>query len=97
VKIREGVDILYSTFKARGGLIRTAQEVKEGVIRDISISGDFQMFPTSQLNSMEHELKGADRKEKTIETKLEDFYDRAHVESPGVRPGDIKDAIMEAR
>jgi lipoate-protein ligase A len=96
VKIREGVNILYSIYKARGGLIRTAQEIKNNVIEDIGISGDFQFYPKSELNCLEKDLKKTKRKERTIISKIEDFYDNHNIESPGVEPEDVTDAIMEA-
>jgi lipoate-protein ligase A len=96
VKIKEGVEILYSTYKARGGLIRTAQEIKNGVIEDIGISGDFQFYPKSELAGLETNLKQIKRKEKLIISKVEDFYDEHKVESPGVEPEDVTDAIMDA-
>jgi len=97
VKIREGVDILYTIYKARGGLIRTAQEIKSDVIENISISGDFQLYPKSELSGLENDLKKTKRKGKEILSKVEDFYDKHEIESPGVEPGDVTDAIMEAK
>ncbi len=96
VKIREGVEILYSTYKARGGLIRTAQEVKENIIENIGISGDFQFYPKSELSGLENSLKKVKRKERVIIDRVEDFYDKKKVESPGVEPEDVTEAIMEA-
>jgi lipoate-protein ligase A len=97
VKIREGVEILYSTYKARGGLIRTAQEIKNDVIENIGISGDFQFYPKSELNGLENKLKKTKRKERVIISKVEDFYDDHEIESPGVEPEDVTDAIIEAK
>ncbi len=97
VKIREGVEILYSTYKARGGLIRTAQEIKNDVIENIGISGDFQFYPKSELAGLENNLKNTKRKDRDIISKVEDFYDDNKIESPGVEPEDVTDAIMEAK
>ena len=97
VKIREGVEILYSTYKARGGLIRTAQEVKNEVIEDIGISGDFQFYPKSELTGLENDLHKIKRKERVLISKVEDFYKKRKIESPGVEPEDVTDAIMEAK
>lgn len=97
VKIREGVEILYSTYKARGGLIRTAQEIKNDVIENIGISGDFQFYPKSELAGLESNLKNTRRKDRDIISKVEDFYDDNKIESPGVEPEDVTDAIMEAK
>ena len=96
VKIREGVDILYSMYKARGGLIRTAQEVKENIIETIDISGDFQFYPKSELSGLQERLSKTKRKERDIVSKVEDFYEQHEVESPGVEPEDVAEAIMEA-
>jgi len=96
VKICEGVELLYSTYKARGGLIRTAQEVKMGVIENIGISGDFQFFPKSKLGGVEKNLRKTKRKERNLISKIEDFYDKHRVESPGVEPEDLTNAIIEA-
>jgi lipoate-protein ligase A len=96
VKIRDGVEILYSVHKAEGGLIRTAQEIRSDVIDDIVISGDFQLFPKSRLSSIEEGVKHNRRDGGEIESALERVYDENKIESPGVKPRDIKDAIMEA-
>ena len=97
VKIREGVDIIYSTYKARGGLIRTAQEIKENMIENIGISGDFQFYPKSELSGLEKDLQKTKRKERKIVDKVEDFYNKKNIESPGVEPEDVTEAIMEAK
>ena len=49
VKIREGIEILYGMNKAKGGLIRTAQEVEMKKLKDIGISGDFTLYPKKEL------------------------------------------------
>jgi len=97
VKIREGVDILYSTYKAGGGLIRTSQEIKENMIESIGISGDFQFYPKSELSGLEKDLQKTKRKERKIIDKVEDFYHKKNIESPGVEPEDVTEAIMEAK
>lgn len=96
VKIREGVEILYSIYKAKGGLIRTAQEVEEGKIQDIGISGDFQFFPKSELDALEQDLTKTKRKKKVIDLKIEEFYDKHKIDSPKVEPEDFAKAIMIA-
>jgi len=97
VKIREGVEVLYSAYKAQGGLIRTAQEVKNNRITDIGISGDFQFYPKAELTDLEKNLVQIKRKENTIISKIEDFYNKKKIESPGVEPEDVSEAILEAK
>jgi lipoate-protein ligase A len=96
VKIREGVELLYSTYKARGGLIRTSQEIKENTIQTIGISGDFQFYPKSELSGLEKSLMHTKRKENELILKVEDYYQKNNIESPGVEPEDVTEAIMEA-
>ena len=97
VKIREGVEILYSIYKSKGGIIRTIQETKNNVIDNIGITGDFQFYPKSELSGLEKNLKQTKRKERAIISKVEDFYDDNNIESPGVEPEDVTEAIMEAK
>lgn len=96
VKIREGIEILYSTYKVRGGLIRTAQEVEEDRIGDIGISGDFQFYPKSGLESLEKAITNTKRKESLLNQKIEQFYDQYQIETPKVEPENFTEAIMVA-
>jgi lipoate-protein ligase A len=97
VKIREGVEILYGIYKARGGIIRTVDEVKENVLKELAISGDFQFYPKENLVNLESSLKMTDFKEKPIVSKIDEFYEKQEVEAPGVEPEDITQAILGAR
>lgn len=96
VKIREGVEILYGLHKAKGGLIRTAEEVSEKVLQEVAISGDFQFFPKDDLPNLEGSLQMTDFDEKAIESKVEEFYEKKKVEVPGVEPEDFAKAICDA-
>jgi lipoate-protein ligase A len=94
VKIREGVEVLYGLHKARGGLIRTAEEVSENKIEDITISGDFTFFPKEQLIGLEESLEKVSLKEEKIIERVETYYEEKKVESPGVESKDIATTIM---
>jgi lipoate-protein ligase A len=94
VKIKEGVDILYGIYKARGGLIRTVQEVEKKTLMEIDISGDFTMLPKEELSDLEGALKETEREEKKLESKIEEFYEKSGVQTPGVEPQDITKAIQ---
>jgi len=93
VKIKEGVEILYGMYKAKGGLIRTAQEVDKKILKDIAISGDFTLYPKRELSNLEDTLKESNREEKELTPRIEKFYEKTGVQSPGVKPGDITKAI----
>lgn len=98
VKIREGVEILYGLYKARGGLIRTAEEVENKKrISDISISGDFNLFPRDGLAAVEEQLRSKDFDAAAIKAEVEKVYAEKKVESPGVDPEDFARTIVEAK
>jgi len=94
VKIKEGVEILYGMYKAKGGLIRTAQEVEMEKLKDIDISGDFTFYPKKDLAKMENALKNTNREKDEITPKIEEFYENENIQVPGVKPEDITKAIL---
>ncbi len=94
VKIREGVEVLYGLHKARGGLIRTAEEISDGKIEDITISGDFTFYPKERLTGLEESLEKVPLKEDQIIERVETFYEEKGVESPGVESKDFALTIL---
>jgi lipoate-protein ligase A len=98
VKIKEGIDILYGLYKAKGGLIRTAEEIENKKrIRDIVVSGDFNLFPKNGLSKVENTLKNKDFDAEIIKKEIEKVYDKKNIESPGVEPEDFAKTITEAK
>ena len=97
VKIKEGIEILYGIYKAKGGLIRSAQEIENMIIKDIDISGDFTFYPKKKLSDLEDTIKETRRKEKEITPKIEEFYEKEGVQAPGIEPQDITKAIEAAK
>ncbi|HDM90613.1 MAG TPA: lipoate--protein ligase family protein [candidate division WOR-3 bacterium] len=93
VKIKEGIEILYGMYKARGGLIRTAQEVEKKTLKDIVITGDFTLYPKESLSVLEEGLKNTERERSRLITRIEEFYEKTGAETPGVEPEDITKAI----
>jgi len=93
VKIREGVEIIYGIHKAKGGLIRAIQEVKKERIKEISLSGDFTLYPKDCLEELEGKLKGEVRKKRRLNSKIDEFYDKEKVQSPGVNSEDFLKAM----
>lgn len=94
VKIREGVEVLYGLHKARGGLIRTAEEISEGRIEDINISGDFTFYPKEGLDGLEGALEKVPLEENQIIERVETYYEEKRVESPGVESKDFAQTIL---
>ena len=94
VKIKEGVEVLYGLHKAKGGLIRTAEEISEGRIEDISISGDFTFYPKERLDGLEGSLEKVPLEEDQIIKRVEAYYEEKGIESPGVESKDFALTIL---
>jgi len=94
VKIKEGVEVFYGLHKARGGLIRTAEEISEGRIEDITISGDFTFYPKERLEGLEGSLEKVLLKEDQIIERVEAYYEEKGIESPGVESKDFATTIL---
>ena len=94
VKIREGLEIFYGLHKAKGGLIRTAEEISENKIEDITISGDFSFTPKEQLGGVEKALVGTPLDEDRIVEKVDAYYEEEGIESPGVESKDFATTIL---
>ena len=98
IKIKEGIDILYGLYKSRGGLIRTAEEIEnKKTLKEIVMSGDFNLFPKKGLQEIERILRNKAFDHHIIEQTIERTYEKYRIESPGVEPGDIAKTIIEAK
>jgi lipoate-protein ligase A len=94
VKIKEGVELFYGLHKAKGGLIRTVEEVSESHLEAITLSGDFTFFPKEQLIGLEDSLEKIVLKEEKIIERVENFYEERGIESPGVESKDFAATIL---
>jgi len=98
VTIKQGVEILYGLYKAKGGLIRTAEEIENKKrITDIAVSGDFNLFPKNGLTEVENALKNSEFDGEAIKKEIEKVYEKKKIESPGVEPHDFSKTIVEAK
>ncbi|MGQ9631293.1 MAG: lipoate--protein ligase [bacterium] len=94
VKIAEGVEVFQGTYKARGGLITTTVEVKDGRIKDAVISGDFTFTPKDKLAELERYLIGSELSEDVLSKKIKHFYESNGVQSPGVACEEIAATLV---
>jgi len=94
IKIKEGLEIFYGIHKSKGGLIRTAEEISEKRIEEITISGDFMFFPKEELRNLEKSLKNISLEENNLIQKIENFYGKRGIQSPGVESEDFVTAIL---
>lgn len=87
VRIRAGVNVVQRVHKAPGGLLRATAELREGVLAEVSLSGDFFFYPEERLVELEATLRGVPLDE--VEETVRGFYAQHSVESPGVTPADF--------
>jgi lipoate-protein ligase A len=88
------VEVLYGLHKAKGGMIRTAEEISQERIEEITISGDFTFYPKEGLDGLEGSLENVRLKEDQIIERVEAYYEEKKVESPGVESKDIATTIL---
>lgn len=89
-KIKPGIH------KSKGGLIRSFVTVENGIIKDITISGDFFLFPEEAIFKLLEQLKGAPVNREEIQKNIEETYLRENIQSPGTSPADFTESIMKA-
>ncbi|MCJ7632192.1 lipoate--protein ligase family protein [Candidatus Bathyarchaeota archaeon] len=84
------------SYKATKGLIRVRAKMNGPHINEITISGDFFMYPEDLLWTLEKTLLGTSASRGNILTKIESFYASTGVLTPGVTPQDFTEAVMIA-
>ncbi len=82
--------------KSRGGLIRSFVASENGIIVDITISGDFFMFPEEALFVILERLKGMPVNRSAILKSIEETYTKENIQSPGTSPSDFVESIMKS-
>ncbi|TFG08314.1 hypothetical protein EU538_07335 [Candidatus Thorarchaeota archaeon] len=96
VKISATASLGTSNFKAEGGLIRVTTEIVEGKIEEIVVSGDFFIIPSSGIEMLEWALTGAKAEREDILQRIKGLYSDREIQSPGVTPEDITEAVILA-
>jgi lipoate-protein ligase A len=94
VKIREGVEIVQTSHKAPGGLIRVTARREEGRLHDLHISGDFFIFPPDSIPALERRLEGQRLDPGALTQEIERFFTEYGVEAPGMSPPALAQAIL---
>ena len=82
--------------KSRGGLIRSFVVLERGNIKEITISGDFFLFPEEAIFRILENLKGTSAKREDIQKNIEKTYEKENIKSPGTSPADFTESIMKA-
>jgi lipoate-protein ligase A len=94
VKIRDGVEIVQSSHKAPGGLVRMTALRVDGRVHDLHLSGDFFMFPPDSLPALENFLEGTPHEFNALVQEIGTFFNEHEVQAPGLTPDDLAQAIV---
>jgi len=93
IKIRGDVSVVEAEHKAPGGLIRVTARLSNGLIDDLSISGDFTVQPAAAVAGLESALRGQPVDEAKLAGVVQDFYTANNVDAPGLSPEDVAHAL----
>ena len=93
VKIRDGVELVHSSYKAAGGLVRAMASRVDGRLHDLHLSGDFFIFPPDSLPKLENQLEGLPCESNLLEQAIDAFFLEHEVQAPGISPDDLARAI----
>ncbi|MEI6775808.1 MAG: hypothetical protein WCK70_02810 [Chloroflexales bacterium] len=96
IKIHEDVRVVEAAHKAPGGLIRVTARLRAGQIDDLTLSGDFTIFPATAIRVLEQAVRGADLRRESLLERITENYHALSVQSPGMTPDDIATAIIAA-
>ncbi len=91
-----GIDIKKGIHKSKGGLIRSFVLIESGQIKEVTISGDFFLFPEEAIFKILDKLKGIPAIRDEIQKNIEETYRIENIQSPGTTPSDFTESIMKA-
>jgi lipoate---protein ligase len=88
IKIHEDVEVVESSLKTSGGLIRVTARLRGGLIDDLSISGDFTVVPRTAVTRIEESLRGMTADPQVVLEVIREEYRENDIQSPGIGPDD---------
>ncbi len=96
VKIQEGMYIREAAYKAPGGLVRATIRVREPFLDDLTLSGDFFIYPQDSLPRLEAAMVGSPLQQAELEQRAVSFWHAHHIQAPGLAPEDVAHVILQA-
>ena len=96
LKIAEGVHVREAAHKAPGGLIRATIVAKEQTLDDLTLSGDFFIFPDNSLPGLETALTGSSLTGQELHERTIKYWLDQKIQSPGLAPADVALVVMQA-
>lgn len=86
----------YAEFKAPKGVIKVELELANDAISQVSISGDFFMYPEDALERLEQTLVGIKADRESLLAAVQRFYGSTGAQTPMVEPEHWVEAILRA-
>lgn len=97
VKISTDTHIAEASHKAPGGLLRVRMLVRDGLIAELELSGDFTCLPESGVERLAAALVGAPLEERGLRSSLERVLAELRLDMPGVNTEDLLMVMQAAR
>jgi hypothetical protein len=91
------VRVAEAEYKAPGGLIRVTARLREDVIENLTLSGDFTFHPQHLLEALEVALRDRSLDDDQLIAAIDAFYRSHDVQSPGVSPQELATAVLMLR
>ncbi len=86
----------YAEFKAPKGVIKVELELANDAISQVTISGDFFMYPEDALERLEQTLVGVKADRESLLAAVQRFYGSTGAQTPMVEPEHWVEAILRA-
>lgn len=96
VRIHEDVRVCESALKTPGGLIRFTVRLHGERVDDLTISGDFTIYPRAAVADIEKALIGGPADSQAVLKVVEEEYRAEGIQSPGLIPEDWARAFAAA-
>lgn len=97
ITIGAGVKIKQGMYKAMGGLIKSNVTIRDDIIVEASLTGDFTCYPKDCFPELSGCLLGAAYNEEEVKLRINQFLSQSNVEIPGVSGFDICKAIFAGK
>lgn len=96
VKIAEGVHVQEAAYKAPGGLLHATVRVRDQLLDDVTLSGDFFIYPQDAIGALTQVLAGSALAQQELHERVTLFWKDNRIQAPGITPDDVVHVIMQA-
>ncbi len=92
----KAIPLKYAEFKAPKGVIKVELELSKDVISEISLSGDFFLYPEEAIERLEEALSGVRADRDSLLAAVREFYNSSGAKTPMLEPEHWVEAILKA-